>query len=330
MTKSVNILIADDVHPDLMDGLKDAGLRYTYAPDATPERISELMSNHSILVIRSKMKITEEFMTKHPDLRLIARAGAGMETIDTDAAQRHGITCVSANEGNRDAVGEQTVGMMLALLTHLRKAHDQVANGVWDREGNRGLELGHRTVGIIGYGNTGSAVAGKLSGFGCRVLAYDKYKSGFGSESVEEVTLTELLSEADIITFHVPLTDETNQWINQAFIHSVSHPFVLLNLSRGGIMNTRDVLVGLESGKVVGLATDVLENENPSNWTPEERDLVIRLTHNPSVLVTPHVGGWTRESYQKISRVLLWKICDHLGLKPAQNDHFKPERLYVG
>lgn len=308
MENSLNILIADDMHPCLMEGLQKAEIQFSYIPSVNDSELLNFMQTHNALIVRGKIKADKAFMEACPKLYFVARAGAGMDNIDEEAANQLGIHCFNAGAGNRDAVGEHTIGMLLNLAANINKSHQEVAKGIWDREGNRGFEIGSCTIGIIGFGNTGSAVAQKLSGFGCRVLAYDKYVTGFGSELVEEVALEALLQECNVITFHVPLTSETEDWINDKFIQSVQKPFVLLNLSRGGIMKTEDVLDGLNNKKIIAFGTDVLENEHLETYSTYEKEIFNKLLQNTNVCVTPHIGGWTVESYKRISEVLLKNI----------------------
>jgi D-3-phosphoglycerate dehydrogenase len=300
-----------------MDSLEVA---YTYNPTIKAGEIIKAMTSHEVLVVRSKIRIDRAFMEANPQLKLIVRAGSGMDNIDLDEADKRGITCVNAPEANCDAVGEQTVGMLLALAHKIVKGNREVVKTIWDREGNRGFEIGDKTVGIIGYGHTGSAVARKLSGFGCKIMAYDKYKEGFETDRVEEVRLERILQEADVVSFHVPLTSETYHWIANDLINRFKKPVVLLNLSRGKIMKTEDVVTGLESGKILAFGADVLENENLDKMTIGEQRLFDRLNEMENVVLTPHVGGWSTESYMKISKVLSDKVTQWLhSKKKAQN-----------
>ncbi|MBO6516495.1 MAG: phosphoglycerate dehydrogenase [Bacteroidia bacterium] len=308
MESSIHILIVDDVHPALLDALETEGLKYDYRPDIMASDVKQVLSDFNVLIVRSKIQADREMLEANPQLELIMRAGSGMDNIDLEVADKLKISCVNTPEANCDAVGEQTVGMLLNLAHNINKGSNEIALGIWDREGNRGFEIGTRTVGIIGYGNTGSAVARKLEGFGCEILAYDKYKEGFGNGVVQEVDLNRLLEEADVISFHVPLTHETRSWINTDFIDSVRKPFVLLNLSRGGIMKTSDVVDGLKKGKISGFASDVLENEKLTSLSQIQIEELNTLNEMNNVVLTPHVGGWTQESYRKISEVLVKKL----------------------
>lgn len=308
MAKSIHILIVDDLHPSLMEGLDKKSISYSYQPDIKPADVAKEMANFNVLIVRSKIQLDSMFFDMNPQLELVARAGSGMDNIDLETAHSRGITCINAPEANCDAVGEQSLATLLSLLHNVVKGNTEVSNGKWDREGNRGVELGSLTVGIIGYGHTGSAVARKLSGFGCEVLAYDKYKEDFGSEGVKEVSLTRLMEDSDVVSFHVPLTEETTKWVSTEFVDTMRKPFVLLNLSRGGIMETSAIIDGLKSGKILAFGTDVLENEKLDRLSEKEHVELDFLTSASNVIVTPHVGGWSKQSYKKISRVLLEKI----------------------
>ncbi|NBX87406.1 MAG: phosphoglycerate dehydrogenase, partial [Bacteroidetes bacterium] len=229
--------------------------------------------------------------------------------IDEISAQELGIHCFNAGEANSDAVGEHTLAMLLGLLTRLPKANAEVKSGKWDREGNRGFELKGKTVGIVGYGNTGSAVAQKLKGFGVDILAYDKYKSGFGDDIVTEVSEQDLLRKSDVITLHIPLTDETKLWLNKSRLDQCKEGIYLLNLSRGMVLDLVEVERSMNSGKILGFAADVLSVEPPWNDKDENRKLALdRLMDLNHTIFSPHVGGWTVESYRKISVILFDKM----------------------
>jgi D-3-phosphoglycerate dehydrogenase len=232
---------------------------------------------------------------------------------DLVQAEKMGIVCENAGEANADAVGEHTLGMLLMLLHKLSSAHAEVKARLWQREANRGIELKGKTVGIIGFGNTGKAVAEKLQGFGVKLLVYDKYKKGFGLNQIQEVSLQMIQAEADIISFHVPLTKETNGFLDASFIAACQKQFFVLNLSRGKVVNHEDLINGLNQGKVLGAALDVLENEKIATLAGAELERFNTLANAPNVIITPHIGGWTQESYLKISQVLLDKFLYFSG-----------------
>jgi D-3-phosphoglycerate dehydrogenase len=260
------------------------------------------------LMVRSKIFVDETVITAFDGLRWIGRGGAGMDNIDDRCADDHGVFCFNAGEANSDAVGEQTLAMLLAMFTRLVKSHQEVVDGRWDREGNRGLELKGRTVGILGFGNTGSAVAEKLRGFGVRVIAHDRYLEGFGRDVVEEVSEETLLRESDVLTLHVPLTGETKNWLTLDRLALMKPHFWLMNLSRGAVLDLGLVVKELEAGRMLGFAADVLEYEPPLKGDLAFIENFNALRKNNRVVLSPHVGGWTVESYEKISQVLLDKV----------------------
>lgn len=296
------------MHPSLMEGLDSMRIPYTYLPAINRDALLELLPECSGLVVRSKLEVNQEILDRAIHLKFVARAGSGMDNVDELYAHSKGIQCINAPEGNRDAVGEHAAGLLLGLTRKIPKSFDEIKSGIWLREENRGEELTEMTVGIIGFGNTGQAFAKKISGFGCRILYYDKNISDVPTPNAKPALLEEVYDQADVLSFHVPLDEENRGLINHSLIAKVARPFYLLNLSRGGIMNTRDILRGLESGKIKAAALDVLENEKPRTWNEEEKNLLQGLIASNRVILTPHIGGWTTASYRKISGVLLAKI----------------------
>jgi D-3-phosphoglycerate dehydrogenase len=308
------IAFLDTVHPILWQRLENAG--YTCIDLTDKDRATCIQKLHDCtgIVIRSRFTMNEEFLQFAPDLKFIARSGAGMENIDTSYCESRGIQLYNAPEGNRNAVGEHALGMLLSLLNKLHAADREVRSGKWDREGNRGWELDGKTVGIIGYGNNGSAFAKKLRGFDVKLMAYDKYKEGFGDHFVMESTLDAILNHADVISFHIPQNEETLWMVNDEFVQRIKKPIWLLNLSRGKIVQTSSLVKGLKIGKILGAGLDVLEYEKSSFESFFEQELPADfkyLLEAENVILTPHVGGWTHESYFKLSDVLADKI---LGL----------------
>lgn len=306
------VLLIDDFHPALEMGLKAAGFSVIDARDCSSSvaEIVGLLQTHQPdgLMVRSKCFVGQDILTASKHLRWVGRGGAGMDNIDDLAAASLNIHCFNAGEANSDAVGEHTLAMLLGLFTNLVKSHREVLDGLWDREGNRGVELRGRTVGILGFGNTGSAVARKLSGFGVRVIAHDKYLTGFGGDMVEEVSEEVLLRESDVLTLHVPLTAETKNWLNADRLALMKSHFWLLNLSRGGVLDLALVLEALSCGRLLGFGADVLSVEPPFLGDAAFMDVFNGLCENNRVILSPHVGGWTVESYQKISDVLFDKV----------------------
>jgi len=305
---SPKVLITESMHECIIPMLHEAGYEVHYEPKITREEILKILSNYTGVIVRSKTPIDKEFIEYGDNLRFIARSGAGMDQVDIETAEKRNISLLNAPEGNRDAVGEHTVGLLLTLINKINLGNIQVREKIWDREGNRGIELLNRTFGIIGFGNMGEAVSKRLTGFGCKIIAYDKYKSGFGTEDVEEVSLEELKQRSDIVSFHVPLTPETRFYVDNQFIEEFSKNIILLNTARGEIINLSTLVKLLNSGKIIGAGLDVLENEKMAKLTPEQEKLMNELFAMNNVIFTPHVAGWTTESYIKISETLGNKI----------------------
>lgn len=306
----------------LADRLREAGFEVSVQPDHDYSSLVCAAQGYDGLVVRSKVRIDSAFIDMVPSLRCIGRVGAGMETIDVAYAERHGIRCLNSPEGNRDAVGEHTVGLLLALLDNIARADAEVRQGQWHREANRGYELGYLTVGIIGFGNMGQAFAKRLAGFGCKVIFYDKYKdfksqcdSGClkGGWTPSQVTLATLQAEADVVSFHVPLTEETRHYFDDRFAESMAKPFFLVNTSRGAVVDTVALAAALENGKVRGAALDVLEYEDMTKDGLASAPQPMRyLMQSPRTVLTPHVAGWTAESKYKLAAVLADKMIETL------------------
>ncbi len=314
------ILFIDTAHPLLSEELEKLGFGCDYFPQyQTYDDFKKIIGDYYGIIIRSKIRLDKEILSQARKLKFIARVGAGMENIDTGFAGTMGIACLNAPEGNRDAVGEHAVGMLLTLFNNLIKADGEVRRGIWLREENRGLEIGGKTIGIIGYGNTGSAFAKKLKGFDCNIMAYDKYKSGFGNEYVKEVALSEIFKHSQVVSLHVPLTAETGYMVNKEFIDNFKNDIYLINTSRGKVVNTAHLANALEKGKVKGACLDVLEYEGLSfeNLNDENMPLPFRkLAQMQNVVLSPHIAGWTHESHYKLAATLVKKIKEIL-----QNRH---------
>lgn len=307
------ILCIDSNHKILHETLIKAGFQCDLFWNKTKEELIALIPNYDGIVIRSKFKITKEIIDAAPNLKCIGRVGAGMENIDFIYAQSKGIKCVSAPEGNRDAVGEHALGMLLMLLNNLKRADNEVREGIWKRAENRGYEIKGKTVGIIGYGNMGSEFAKRLQGFGCTILAHDKYKTNFGNEFVKESTLNQIFEETDIVSLHLPLTSETNYYMNDAFISSFKKNIYVINTARGKCLNTADLVKHIKTGKVLGACLDVLEYESTSfenidiTALPEPFQYILK---SEQVILTPHIAGWTYESDYKMSKIIADKIIE--------------------
>ncbi|MBL7942041.1 MAG: hydroxyacid dehydrogenase [Flavobacteriales bacterium] len=306
----------DTVHPVLESRLTAAGFACIAHWDTPREKLLVEISQATGIVIRSRITINREFIDAATGLKFIARSGSGLENIDVEYARSKGIVLFNSPEGNRDAVAEHVLAMLLTLFDKLNKADREVRQGMWDREGNRGIELAGKTVAIIGYGVMGSAVAERLSGFRCRILAHDKFKSGFGSSTVEESDLLRIFEEADIVSLHLPLTAETTGYVNAGFLNQFRKSIYLINTARGKNVVTADLVEAMKSGRVSGACLDVLEYEKASL---EGLDISAQppplqyLMSSPNTVLTPHVAGWTVESYEKLSAVLAEKILKWKG-----------------
>ncbi|MGB3179819.1 MAG: NAD(P)-dependent oxidoreductase [Cyclobacteriaceae bacterium] len=301
-------LIIDRMHESLMPMLQDAGISPDYRPDIKRDEILKVVGNYEGMIVRSKTPIDEELLQQAHSLKFIGRAGAGLDQIDVEAVGKRDIKLVNAPEGNRDALAEHGVGMLLALFNKLMWADRQVREGIWDREGNRGVELMGKTVGLIGYGYMGQAFARRLIGFGCKVLAYDKYKHGFSDSFVAEATLEQLYSSAEILSLHTPLTNETRGWIDEDFLGKFQNDIYLLNTSRGEIVPFNALRACLVNGKLKGAALDVLENEKLVKLNDSQKSDFDYLVSSSNVIFSPHVAGWTHESYVKINETLVTKL----------------------
>lgn len=312
----MQILFIDTVHDVLEQRLTQAGYTCIDGTSKSKEELIKELATIDGLVIRSRFRMDEDFLQHAKQLKFIARSGAGMENIDEEYCERRNIVLFNAPEGNRNAVGEHALGMLLSLFNHLNQGDRQIRKGIWDREGNRGVELDGKTVGIIGYGNNGAAFAKKLLGFDVDVLAYDKYKSGYCTSSVKEVSMEEIFEKADVLSLHIPQNEETLGLIDNAFINQFSKSFYLINLSRGKIVRTESLVNAIDNGKILGACLDVLEYEKSSFesiFESQPDPIFKRLLDSDKVLLSPHVGGWTTESYFKLSDVLADKILAKFG-----------------
>lgn len=300
------LLIVDDIHPVFIESVEKAGIQVDYQPDIQHAQAASVIADYDGLIVRSKFKVDASFLDLGVRLKVIGRAGAGVDNIDTDYAESKNILLVSAPEGNCDAVAEHMLGMLLALFNKIILADAEVRHGQWRREENRGIELTGRTVGLIGYGNNGSAMARKLSGFDVNVLAYDKYKTGFGTELVQEVAMDELFEKADVLSLHIPLTSETHAMVNRDFLRKFKKPIFFLNGARGGIVDIEAVIEAIDEKRILGACLDVLPAEKVVEQQSQE--WFSKLISLDNVVLTPHVAGWTVESYFKISKFLAEKV----------------------
>lgn len=308
----MNILHLDSNHPLMIEELTTLGFENTEDFTSTKAEVEAKIHHYDGVIIRSRFKIDKLFLDKATRLKFIGRVGAGLENIDVDYAQKKGIQLYNAPEGNRNAVSEHALGMLLSLFNKLRTAHDEVVNGKWRREENRGHELEGKTIGIIGYGNTGKAFAKKLSGFEVEVLCYDILEN-LGDTNAKQVSLKELKAKAEVISLHTPQTPKTLGMIDAKFIESISNPFWFINTARGKSVVTEDLVDGLKSGKILGAGLDVLEYEKTSfeDLFSKEKDIpkAFRyLIDAPNVVLSPHVAGWTFESHIKLAQTIVDKI----------------------
>lgn len=307
-TTTLKCLIIDDMHPSISVMLEEIGILPVYRPDITKEELLTVIGEYEGIIVRSKLFFSTDIIEKATKLKFIGRAGAGLDNLDVEALMKRNIQLVNAPEGNRDAVAEQFIAMLLTMMNNIIKADKEVRAGVWDREGNRGYELMGKTVGIIGYGYMGKAVAKRLASFGCKVLAYDKYKTTYADEYAEVASLEQIQKEADIVSLHIPLTAETKFMVNEAFFDSFSKPIWFVNTARGEIVSLQGLLNALEKGKVRSAALDVLENEKIGKLSSEQQLVFNKLVASEKVLFSPHIAGWTFESYYKINETLVSKI----------------------
>ena len=307
----MNIIHLDANHPLLVDQLESLGYNNFIDTESSKEEVEKKISIYDGVIIRSRFPIDKTFIDKAKNLKFIGRVGAGLETIDINYAKKKGIKLISAPEGNRNAVGEHTLGLLLGLLNKIRVADISVRNGKWLREPNRGIELEGKIIGLIGYGNMGKSFAQKLKGFDVEVLCYD-IKNNVGDENAKQVTLKELKNSVEILSLHVPQTTDTKGMVNDSFISDFTNPFWLLNTARGNCVVIKDLVKALKEHKILGAGLDVLEFENSSFESllltkniSHEMDYLIKSN---KVLLTPHIAGWTNESKMKLAQVIVNKI----------------------
>jgi len=307
------VLITDFVHDLLIEDLEDAGFEAVYLPKIKLDEVKAIIHRYCVVVINTKTVMDRDMIDKAINLKLIVRLGSGLDIIDLEYAKQKNVKVVNTPEGNRNAVAEHALGLLLSLFNNICISNREVKVMQWNREKNRGIELDGKTIGIIGFGNTGSQFAKKLSGFDVNILAFDKYKQRFADNIryVKETSLDSIFKEADVISFHVPLTKETKYFFNKEFIEKVKKDFYLINTSRGMVVNTEDLIEGLETGKVKGAVLDVLENEKLSSYSPAEMKMYKKLFSMANVVVTPHIAGWTNESKIKIAELSLKNILDN-------------------
>ncbi len=305
----MKILVTDRVHNLLIEGLSRLG-DVDYAPDMSYAEVQQVICDYQGLVVNSKIICDKAFLNKANQLLWIGRLGSGLDIFDLKEAERLNIKVINSPEGNANAVGEHTLGMLMALINNIARSARELYSGQWQREANRGVELSGKRVGIIGLGHTGGAFAAKLAGLNVHVVAYDKYLEEVPAalSQVQLVSYPALISLSDVISFHVPLTEETRGMADRIFFDTCRSGAIVMNTSRGQVLNSTDLLKALESGKISGAALDVIENEKPETWSAPEKKLYRALMRHPRVVMTPHIAGWTKESLVNIATVLLDKI----------------------
>lgn len=312
----MKVLITDHVHELLIEKLKIAGYQVDYLPEIGIDEVKSIVHDYHVVVINTKTPFCRDMIERAGSLRLIVRLGSGLEIIDIDYADQKGIIVKNTPEGNRQSVAEHALGMLLALLNNIVKSNIEIRQFNRKREENRGNELTGKTLGIIGFGNTGSCFARILAGFDINILVYDKYKQRFADNyrNVIETDMNEIFEKCDILSFHIPLTDETVYLGDMNFYRKFRKDIFLINTSRGKVLDTKDLIMALRSGKIKGAALDVLENENPLSYSEEEKLLYKELFSFENVIITPHIAGWTYESKEKIAELTYKRIIQYSGI----------------
>lgn len=308
--KRGKVLVTDGVHPVMFEGLEKLGFSYDYFPKISLGEVHEIIHQYEGIVVNSKIIADKVLFDKAEKLVFIARLGSGMEIIDQVYAKAKGVHVINSPQGNRNAVAEHALGLLLALANRFVQADKEVRAKHWDREKNRGFEIQGKTIGLIGFGHTGGTFGKKLAGLEMDVLAYDKYKEDYTHHFpyIKESSLEEIQRKADIISLHLPLNEETTHFVNDAFIRSCKKGVIIINTSRGGIINTQDLVNALKTGQIGGACLDVFENEKSHTFSKEEHALYDALYAFENVILTPHVAGWTKESKFKLSHVILEKL----------------------
>jgi D-3-phosphoglycerate dehydrogenase / 2-oxoglutarate reductase len=304
-----SVLIACKVHPVLTDRLCDLGYVIDVQESVTRAYVETHIANYTGIITSTRLELDRDLLQRAENLRWIGRMGSGMEIIDTNYAATRNIRCFSSPDGNCNAVGEHTLGLLLALTRKIVSSHNQMVSGIWQRDPNRGIELEGRTIGIIGFGHAGAAFAGKLSGFDVRILAYDKYHpEKIIAPAILCQTIDELLASAEIISFHVPLQSDTANYLNDDFVNRMARPFILLNASRGGVVDLASVRRGLDSGKIIGAGLDVFADEPPFISSCPSESVLAHIATLPQVVLTPHIAGYSFEAIYKMSASLVRQL----------------------
>ena len=308
----MKLLITDTINPLFLNLLKKNKIDYQVNITDSSNDLLEIINEFDGLIIRNRLKINADFLQKAKKLKFIGRYGSGMESVDLKTAEKLNINCFNSGEGNANAVAEHNLGMLLSLLKNINSSSKQISRFMWEREKNRGIEIEGSTIGVIGYGNTGKSFCEKIRNFNCKIMVYDKYKTGFGNHFINECDMKTIYQNCNIISFHVPLNQENNHLFSIKFIDKMQKPFYILNTSRGNIVNTNDLIKGLRKNKILGAGLDVIENENDNFTNIKINQNLNYLVNCDNVILTPHIAGLSTNANEKLSYILINKILNQI------------------